>query len=125
MPIGAYTFALCAITISHPLERTVSKVSTPTTLRPAYRSSEAAKLIPICRAWLVAKAARGEIPGAHRTSITSGHWRFDPDRFDAYVRALREGKLKPPLALGPPKRGQHVPREVAMQRWLEEFRKKP
>lgn len=96
------------------------------TLRPAYMPEEAAKILGVSRSWVIQKAAtdEGKQMGAHRTQRTSGHWRFDPDVFDRYVRDLRAGKVS-----GAPKRktrgksGPRKPRNVEMNEWLEGFRK--
>jgi excisionase family DNA binding protein len=61
-------------------------------MRPPYKAQEAAALLSIGRAWLCARAAEGEIPGAFRTRGNAGHWRFDADKFDQYLHDLREGR---------------------------------
>lgn len=91
--------------------------------RPAYKVHEAAKLLSIGRAWLTQKAATGEIPGAYRTNGTSGHWRFDPDKFDRYVADLRAGRVKERKAPQKKKRPGRAPKNVEMQDWLSDFRK--
>lgn len=98
----------------------------PPTPRPAYKPSEAAKLMSIGRAWLTLKAAAGEIPGAYRTHGTSGHWRFDPDKFDRYVADLRAGKVKETRAAPAEKktkRPRRTPKNIEMNDWLADFRK--
>jgi hypothetical protein len=95
-------------------------------LRPAYLPEEAAKILGVSRSWVIQKAAtdEGRSMGAHRTQITSGHWRFDPDAFDRYVRALREGKLpREPKRNRRSKSGPRQPRNVAMNEWLEGFKR--
>jgi excisionase family DNA binding protein len=89
-------------------------------LRPAYTASEAANLLRIGRAWLVQKAAEGQIPGAHRTGGDSGHWRFDPDKFDRYLQDLRAGKVitQPRWRKIAPRK----PQNVEMQEWLARFK---
>jgi hypothetical protein len=92
-------------------------------IRPAYTASEAAAIINIGRAWLIQKAASeaGPLMGAHRTGGSSGHWRFDPDKFDRYVQDLRAGKVianKP----GRRRRAPRKPRNVQMEEWLARFR---
>lgn len=93
-------------------------------MRPAYTAAEAANLLRIGRAWLIQKAAGGEgqLMGAHRTGGTSGHWRFDPDKFDRYVQDLRAGKI---LADKPSRRraGPRKPRNVQMEEWLAGLKK--
>ena len=93
-------------------------------LRPPYRPPEAAALLGIGRSWLVQKAADGEIPGAHRTNGDSGHWRFDPDKFDRYVQDLRAGKVS--RRVRPVRKGGTIdrkPRDVQVNEWLESFRR--
>lgn len=95
-------------------------------LRPAYMPEEAAKILGVSRSWVIQKAAtdEGRAMGAHRTQITSGHWRFDPDAFDRYVRDLRAGKVRSaPKKNRKGKSGPRQPRNIAMNTWLEGFKR--
>lgn len=95
-------------------------------IRPAYLPEEAAKILGVSRSWVIQKAATddGRVMGAHRTQGESGHWRFDPDAFDRYVRDLRAGKVpKEHKRKSRGKSGPRQPRNVAMNEWLEGFRK--
>lgn len=100
-----------------------------TPLRPAYKPQEAAKILGRSKAWIIEKAPTdlGRAMGAHRTPTEDGqgHWLFDPERFEKYVRDLRAGKTP-----GVPKKrrkvksgGPRQPRSVAMNEWLDGFRK--
>jgi excisionase family DNA binding protein len=96
-------------------------------IRPAYLPEEAAKILGVSRSWVIQKAAdkeHGGIPGAYRTQGESGHWRFDPDAFDRYVRDLRAGKVpRETKRKTRGKSGPRKPRNVEMNEWLEGFRK--
>lgn len=91
--------------------------------RPSYKVNEAATMLRMGRAWLTQKAAAGDIPGAYRTNGTSGHWRFDPDKFDRYVADLRAGRIKERVQPAKKKQRSVKPKNVEMQDWLSDFRK--
>lgn len=98
-------------------------------LRPAYKPHEAARILGRSKAWIIEKAPTdlGRAMGAHRTPSVEdrGHWLFDPDVFDRYVRDLRAGRSpRLPKKTGrKSKSSARQPRNVAMNAWLEEFKK--
>ena len=53
---------------------------------------QAAELLGISPSSLQVRAARGEIPGAHRTYGNAGHWRFDAGEFAAYCADIKSGR---------------------------------
>ena len=97
--------------------------------RPAYLPEEAAKILGKSRSWIIEMAATdtGRQMGAHRLPSKkggAGHWLFDPDAFDRYVRDLRAGKVpRETKRKTRGKSGPRKPRNVEMNEWLEGFRK--
>jgi hypothetical protein len=92
-------------------------------MRPPYKATEAAKLLNVGRAWIVAQARAGRIPGAFRRRGDSGHWRFDADMLAKHVDDVKAAREAARLRQAVPRQQRRVQaRERRTQEWLESLK---